>query len=47
MTVRTYIHSPHKRAETTALLDSEATKNFMNLAYAKWLRLPIQTLRYP
>jgi len=47
MTVRTYIHSPRKRAETTALLDSGATKNFMNLAYAKWLKLPIQTLRYP
>jgi len=47
MTVRTYIHSPLKRAETTALLDSGATENFMNLAYAKWLKLPIKTLRYP
>src|SRR5712672_3621629 len=47
MTVRTYIHSPHKRVETTALLDSGATENFMNLAYAKWLKLPIKTLRYP
>jgi len=44
MTVRTYIHSPFKRAETTALLDSGATENFMNLAYAKWLKLPIKTL---
>jgi len=47
MTVRTYIHSPHKRAETTTLLDSGATENFMNLAYTKWLKLPIKTLRYP
>ena len=47
MTVCTYVHSSHKRAETTALLDSGATENFMNLAYAKWLRLPIKTLRYP
>jgi len=47
MTVRTYIHSLHKRAETTALLDLGATENFMNLAYAKWLKLPIKTLWYP
>src|SRR5882757_9243112 len=47
MTVRTYIHSPLKRAETTALLDSGATENFMNLAYAKWLKLPIKMLRHP
>src|SRR5712672_3315589 len=47
MTVCTYIHSPSKRAETTALLDSGATENFMNLAYAKWLKLPIKMLRYP
>jgi len=47
MTVCTYIHSSLKRAETTALLDSGATENFMNLAYAKWLKLPIKTLQYP
>jgi len=47
MTVRTYIHSSLKRAETTTLLDSGATENFMNLAYAKWLKLPIKTLQYP
>src|SRR6267154_4758139 len=47
MTVRTYVHSLSKRAETTALLDSGATENFMNLTYAKWLKLPIKTLRYP
>src|SRR5712671_393375 len=47
MTVRTYIHSLLKRAEATALLDSGATENFMSLAYAKWLKLPIKSLRYP
>jgi hypothetical protein len=41
MTVRTYLHSSRKRAETTVLLDSGATENFMNLGYAKWLSLPI------
>src|SRR5712675_2019452 len=47
MTVRTYIHLSLKRAETTALLDSGATENFMSLTYAKWLKLPIKTLHYP
>jgi len=47
MTVRTYIHSSLKRAEATALLDSGATENFISLAYAKWLKLPIKSLRYP
>ena len=44
MTVRLYIHSISKRAESIALLNSGATENFMNLAYAKWLRLPIKQL---
>ena len=44
MTVRFYIHSITKRAESVALLDSGATENFMNLSYAKWLRLPIKQL---
>jgi hypothetical protein len=44
MTVRMYIHSVAKRAESIALVDSGATKNFMNLDYAKWLRLPIKQL---
>src|SRR5258707_7891229 len=47
MTVRTYIHSSHKRAEASALLDSGATENFINLQYAKWLKLPIKTLEVP
>ena len=47
MTIRFYVHSIAKRAESIALLDSGATENFMNLAYAKWLRLPIKQLPEP
>jgi hypothetical protein len=36
-----------KRAKVVALVDSGATKNFLNLTYAKWLRLPIKTLKTP
>jgi hypothetical protein len=42
MTLRTFIHLSAKRAETLALLDSGATENFLNLDYAKYLRLPIK-----
>jgi hypothetical protein len=44
MTVRFYTHSTKKRAEGTALIDSSATENFMNLDYARWLGLPIKHL---
>jgi len=44
MTIRTYIHSSHKRVESSALLNCGATENFMNIDYAKWLRLPIKRL---
>ena len=47
MTIRLFIHSKLKRAETVALLDSGATENFMNLQYAKYLQLPIQRLKEP
>jgi len=47
MTVRVFIHSTAKRAETISLLDSGATKNFLNLEYAKWLRLPIKRMTQP
>ena len=47
MTVCFYIHSITKRAEAIALLDSGATENFMNLSYAKWLKLPIKHLDKP
>ena len=47
MTIRSFIHSKSKRAETVALLDSSAMENFMNLQYAKYLQLPIQCLKEP
>ncbi len=47
MTVHVFIHSSAKRAETTSLLDSGATENFLNIEYAKWLRLPIKKMPYP
>ncbi len=47
MTVRIFIHSNSKRAETISLLDSGATENFLNLDYAKWLKLPIKRLPFP
>ena len=47
MTVRVFIHSIAKRAETISLLDSGATENFLNLEYAKWLCLPIKKMTQP
>ena len=44
MTIQIYVHSKIKRAETVALVDSGVTKNFINLNYAKWLKLPIKVL---
>jgi hypothetical protein len=35
-----------KRAKGVALVDLGATENFMNLGYAKWLRLPIKQLAF-
>jgi predicted aspartyl protease len=46
MTVHFYTHSITKRAKGVALVDSGATENFMNLQYARWLRLPIKQLAY-
>ena len=47
MTIQFYIHTIAKRAEAIALVDSGATKNFMNLTYARWLKLPIHPLERP
>jgi Retroviral aspartyl protease len=47
MMICSYIHSSKKRAEATALVDSGATKNFMNLNYARWLGLPLKRLDCP
>jgi Reverse transcriptase (RNA-dependent DNA polymerase) len=47
MTVCFFIHTKSKRAEALALVDLGATENFMNLNYARYLRLPIQRLTSP
>ena len=47
MTIRFAIHSIAKRADAVALVDSGATENFMNLTYAKWLRLPLKKMLQP
>src|SRR5260370_32142995 len=47
MTLRFFVHSIAKRAEAIALVDSGATKNFMNLTYTKWLQLPIKQINEP
>ena len=47
MTVHVFIHLNAKRAETVSLLDLGATENFLNLNYAKWLKLPIKRLSFP
>src|SRR5260370_1631291 len=47
MTLRFFIHSIAKRAEAIALVNSGATKNFMNLTYTKWLQLPIKQMEEP
>jgi len=36
-----------KRAEGVALVNLGATENFINLTYAKWLKLPIKNLEKP
>jgi len=47
MTLRIFMHSRSKRAETIALLDSGTTENFMSLEYAKYLHLSIKMLLQP
>ena len=47
MTLRIFMHSRSKRADTIALLDSGAMENFMSLQYAKYLHLPIKVLKEP
>ncbi len=47
MTVRVFIHSNLKRAETISLLNLGATENILNLNYAKWLKLLIKRLPFP
>ena len=44
MSIKVYVNTLNKRAETSALLDSGATENFITTHYANWLRLPIKQL---
>jgi hypothetical protein len=44
MQLRLFIHLARKRAETIVLLDSGATKNFLNMHYAKEMCFPIKRL---
>ena len=44
MSIKVYVNTSNKRAETSALLDSGATENFITTHYANWLRLPIKQL---
>ena len=47
MQLHVFIHLSWKRAKTTALLDSEATENFISMQYTKELWLPIKCLQWP
>ena len=47
MQLHLFIHLSRKRAETTVLLDSGATENFISMKYAKELWLPIKWLQWP
>ena len=47
MTLHVYLHLKSKRAKSITLLNSGATENFMSLDYAKYLHLPIKTLKEP
>ena len=47
MTIWFYAHFPSKKAVDIALVDSGATKNFMNLKFAKYQQLPIKEFQEP
>jgi hypothetical protein len=47
MTIRVYLNSLFKRAETSALLDSGTMENFINPDYTRELKLPIEELMEP
>jgi hypothetical protein len=47
MTICIYLNSLYKRAETSALLDSGTTENFINPNYVRELKMPIEELAEP
>ena len=44
MSIKVYVNTSNKRAETAALLDSGVMENFITTHYANWLHLPIKQL---
>ena len=44
MSIKVYVNTSNKRAETTALLNSGVMENFITTHYANWLHLPIKQL---
>ena len=47
MSLKVYLHTSNRRAETTALLDCGATENFINEKYACHMHLPVKRLTTP
>ena len=47
MSLRLYLHTRNERAETSALLDSGATENFIHLDYARHKKLTVKQLITP
>ena len=47
MSLKAYLHTSNRRAETTALLDCGATENFINEKYACRMHLPVRWLATP
>ena len=47
MSIKVYFHMSSKRAETSTLLDSGATRNFINHQYVQQLQLPVKRLAIP
>ena len=47
MSIKIFVHTLSKRAETSALLDTGATENFINKQYARRTRIPFKRLVKP
>ena len=47
MSIRIFVHTLSKRAETSTLLDTGATENFINEQYARKTRIPFKRLVKP
>jgi hypothetical protein len=47
MSLKVYLHTSNRRAETTTLLDCGATENFINERYARRMHLPVKRLATP